>query len=120
LFKYQYCFVFSSDEDIDWGIHQMKTSVERNEPINNIFITIATFGDHTLHHLFPALDHSLIPLLKDTFEDTCKEFGLDLTPKSCTTIMHGQFKQLSRVTPNNPKNIDIGTKGTDVKLDNNI
>jgi len=103
-----FCFFFS-DEYIDWGIHQLKTSVERNEPINNIFVTIATFGDHTLHHLFPALDHSLIPLLQETFEDTCKEFGLDITPKSCTAIMHGQFKQLSRITPNDPKGINIGT-----------
>lgn len=95
----------------------MKTSAERKEPINNIFLTIATFGDHTLHHLFPALDHSLIPLLKDTYEDTCKEFSLDLTPKSFTTIMHGQFKQLVRVTPNSLKDKNIAI---DVKLDNNI
>jgi len=67
--------------------------------------------------LFPALDHSLIPLLKDTYEDTCKEFGLDLTPKSFTTIMHGQFKQLTRLTPNNPKKDKIET---DIKLDNNV
>ncbi|KAE9523809.1 hypothetical protein AGLY_015697 [Aphis glycines] len=108
---------YVNDECIDWGIHQTITSAERSEPINNIFLTIATFGDHTLHHLFPALDHSLIPLLKDTYEDTCKEFGLDLTPKSFTTIMHGQFKQLTRVTPNNLKKDKIET---DIKLDNNI
>lgn len=88
---------------MDWGLHQMDTSIERNEPINNLFITLATFSGHTLHHLFPVLDHSLIPLLQETYEDTCKEFGLDLTPKSFTSIIHGQFKQLVRVTPNNPK-----------------
>lgn len=81
----------------------MDTSVERNEPINNIFISLATFSDHTLHHLFPVLDHSIIPLLQETFENTCKEFGLDLTPKSVTSVIGGQFKQLVRVTPNNPK-----------------
>ncbi|XP_025420730.1 cytochrome b5-related protein-like [Sipha flava] len=90
-------------ENVDWGLHQIDTSVERSEPINNIFVSMATFGDHTLHHLFPALDHSLIPLLQDTFEDTCKEFGVDLTPKSFTTVLCGQFKQLVRDTPNNPK-----------------
>lgn len=84
----------------------MDTSIERDEPINNIFISLATFSDHTLHHLFPVLDHSLIPLLKETYEDTCKEFGLDLTPKSVTSIIRGQFKQLVRVTPNKPKRID--------------
>lgn len=95
--------LFCSGEYIDWGIHQFNTSVERNEPMDNIFLTLATFGDHTLHHLFPTLDHSLIPLLQDIFNETCKEFGLELTPKSFTTIILGQFKQLVRVTPNSPK-----------------
>lgn len=81
----------------------MNTTAERKEPINNIFVTLATFGDHTLHHLFPTLDHSLIPYLKEIFEDTCKEFGLDLTPTSSTALMRGQFEQLSRVTPNDGK-----------------
>lgn len=88
---------------MDWGLHQVYTSVERDEPINYIFLTMATFGDHTLHHLFPALDHSLIPLLQNIYEDTCKEFGLDLTPKSTVAIARGQFKQLVRLTPNDPK-----------------
>lgn len=88
---------------MDWGLHQMDTSIERNEPINNIFMSLATFSDHTLHHLFPVLDHSLIPLLQETYEDTCKEFGLDLTPKPFMSVVCGQFKQLVRVTPNNPK-----------------
>lgn len=85
----------------------MNTSVERDEPYNNIFLSLATFGDHTLHHLFPVLDHSIIPLLQETFEDTCKEFGLDLTPKSYTTIMKGQFKQLVRLIPNELKRNNV-------------
>lgn len=89
----------SSTERIDWGIHQMNTTAERKEPFDYIFVKISTFGDHTLHHLFPTLDQSVIPLLKDTYEDTCKEFGLDLTPVSCTSLMQGQFKQLSRIVP---------------------
>jgi len=102
--------LFFSDEYIDWGLHQIDSSVERNELKHNIFLILATFGDHTLHHLFPTLDHSLIPLLQDTFENTCKEFGLDLTPKPFTSIMHGQFKQLTRVIPNRPKRNNILSK----------
>lgn len=95
--------ILSRGERVDWGLHQMETSAERNEPIDNFFITMVTFGDHTLHHLFPALDHSLIPRLQDTFRYTCEEFGLDLTQKSFASIVRGQFKQLVRMTPNNPK-----------------
>lgn len=77
----------------------MNTCAQRNEPADIISLAIVTFGDHTLHHLFPTLDHSLIPLLQEIFEDTCKEFDLDLTPKSYTSIMCGQFKQLVRISP---------------------
>ncbi|XP_025425695.1 cytochrome b5-related protein-like isoform X2 [Sipha flava] len=94
---------YVSTERIDWGLHQMETSAERNELIDNFFITMVTFGDHTLHHLFPSLDHSVILNLQDTFKYTCEEFGLDLTQKPFTTIVRGQFKQLVRITPKNPK-----------------
>ncbi|KAE9535776.1 hypothetical protein AGLY_007677 [Aphis glycines] len=92
-----------SDKDIDWGLHQIDTSVERNEITDNVFVSLVTFSDHTLHHLFPALDHSLIPFLQDIFLNTCEEFGLDRTSKPFTSIIRGQFKQLVRLTPNNPK-----------------
>ncbi|VVC31441.1 Cytochrome b5-like heme/steroid binding domain,Fatty acid desaturase domain [Cinara cedri] len=91
---------FIDDQYIDWGIYQMNTSAERSEPFkNNIFFQLVTFGDHTLHHLFPSLDQSLIPLVQNIFEDTCKEFGMDVSQKSVMSIMHGQFKQLVRLTP---------------------
>lgn len=77
----------------------MNTCAQRNEPADIITLALVTFGDHTLHHLFPTLDHSLIPLLQEIFEDTCKEFHLDLTPKSYTSIMCGQFEQLVRISP---------------------
>jgi fatty acid desaturase len=98
-----YFITLFSTERIDWGLHQMETSAERNELIDNFFITMVTFGDHTLHHLFPSLDHSVILNLQDTFKYTCEEFGLDLTQKPFTTIVRGQFKQLVRITPKNPK-----------------
>jgi len=92
-----------SGKDIDWGIHQMDTSEERNEITDNIFVSMVTFSDHTLHHLFPSLDHSLIPFLQDTYLDTCEEFGLDRKSKPFSSIVRGQFKQLVRLTPNDPK-----------------
>lgn len=85
----------------------MNTCADRDEPADNLFLTLVTFGDHKLHHLFPTLDHSLIPLLQEIYEDTCKEFDLDLTLKSYTSVMCGQFKQLVRTTPNKPKNKNI-------------
>lgn len=93
----------SRGESIDWGLHQMNTCAERNEPADNLSLSLVTFGDHTLHHLFPTLDHSLLPPLQKIFEDTCKEFDLDLTPQSYTSVMCGQFKQLVRISPNNSK-----------------
>lgn len=77
----------------------MNSRKERSEPIKNVFVGLVTFGDHTLHHLFSSLDHSLMPLLQDVFEDTCKKHDMDMSPKPVLSIIRGQFQQLVRITP---------------------
>lgn len=92
---------FFSEEYVDWGLYQTDSCSERLE-FHNRFIALVTFGDHTLHHLFPALDQSLIPYLQNIYEETCKEFGIELVKKSYIEYIFGQFKQLVRLTPNKP------------------
>ncbi|XP_050534028.1 cytochrome b5-related protein-like isoform X2 [Daktulosphaira vitifoliae] len=90
-----------SEEYVDWGLYQTDSCSERLE-FDNIIVSLMTFGDHTLHHLFPALDHSLIPYLQDIYDETCKEFGIEIITKSYIEYIFGQFKQLVRLTPNKP------------------
>ena len=42
--------------DPDWGLHQLDTVRDLDKPFLPVVLT--TFGDHLLHHLFPAVDHS--------------------------------------------------------------
>ena len=42
--------------DSDWGLHQVDTVRDLEKPW--LPLVLITFGDHLLHHLFPAVDHS--------------------------------------------------------------
>lgn len=74
--------------------------MEREELKGNTLLALTNFGDHTLHHLFPTLDHGVLPELYDILFETLFEFEaeLQLYPWFFETIK-GQFKQLTRTKP---------------------
>lgn len=90
--------VHEGDEikDLDFGIYQISATVNRIEADHNLFTTLTYFGDHTIHHMFPSLDHSLLPQLYEVFIETCIEFQEDLRKCSMIEAMIAQFQQLSR------------------------
>jgi len=65
----------------------------------SLFLVLTHFGDHCLHHLFPTLDHAILPQLYPIFYQTCKEFETELA--ECNLLHHviGQFSQLARIEP---------------------
>lgn len=81
----------------DFGEFQLSTTVDRSEANANTFTSLALYGDQVLHHLFPTLDSSILPQLRETLKKTCKEFDIKLRPE--TTLLratYGQLKQLYR------------------------
>lgn len=90
--------VHDGDEfkSLDYGIYQLAATIDRVEAKSNIFMTLAFFGDHTLHHMFPSLDHSLLPQFKDIFLETCIEFQEELRECSVLEALVDQLRQLSR------------------------
>lgn len=84
-------------KSFDFGEFQLSTIVDRTEANKNTFRSMVYYGDQVLHHLFPTLDASILPHLRETLLKTCKEFDVDLHPE--TTMLKaafGQFKQLFR------------------------
>ncbi|KAF5293579.1 hypothetical protein FQA39_LY03064 [Lamprigera yunnana] len=63
-------------EEMDWGINQLDTVYDRKEFIGRHFLSLVTFGDHALHHLFPTLDHGYIIHLYPLLMETLKEFNI--------------------------------------------
>lgn len=98
---HNYTNVHEGDEfkSLDYGMYQLRCTVDRVEAKSNLFMTLTHFGDHMLHHLFPSLDHSLLPQLRETLVATCKDFEEELTECSMLDALIGQFKQLSRTNP---------------------
>lgn len=87
-------------EDRDWGLFQMDTIIDRGDIKGSEFMVLTHFGEHSLHHLFPTLDHSILPQLYPEFVQTLKEFRVEM--RECTHLDHiiGQSMQLLRTEPN--------------------
>lgn len=83
-------------EQLDFGIFQLGATVDRKEANSCLVMSLVSFGHHSFHHLFPALDHSLLPQLMDTFLETCKDFEVELQKFSYLDGVIAQYQQLSR------------------------
>lgn len=92
--------VHEGDEfkSLDYGIYQLAATIDRFEAKANLFVSLTHFGDHMLHHFFPSLDHSILPHLRETLIETCKDFESEFRECSMLHALVGQFKQLSRTT----------------------
>lgn len=83
--------------DIDFAVYQMAAVIDRSDTKGSQFLVLTSFGDHCLHHLFPTLDHGILPQLYPVFFDTCREF--ETVYREIPWLQHiiGQHKQLARV-----------------------
>jgi fatty acid desaturase len=86
-------------KSLDFGEFQIATTLNRKEANRNTFLSLSFFGDQVLHHLFPTLDGSILPQLRETLEKTCKEFDIKL-PKE-TTILKASFEQFKQLFRSN-------------------
>lgn len=91
--------VHEGDEfkSLDYGIYQLGATIDRIETNDHLAISLATFGNHTLHHLFPSLDHALLPQLRGVLLETCQEFEWELKKWTIFRALVEQFKQLGRI-----------------------
>lgn len=74
----------------------MNAVIDRNDIKGSQFLSLTLFGHHTLHHMFPTLDHGLFPQLTELFLDTCREFEIQLRELPMWPLVVGQFQQLQR------------------------
>ncbi|KAG8268917.1 heme binding [Homalodisca vitripennis] len=87
-------------EDRDWGLHTLDATRDRVEVMGSPNLVLVTYGDHSLHHLFPTIDHVHLSSLYPIMEQTCREFGYNFKLKTTWDLVTGQFRQLMRNEPN--------------------
>jgi len=81
----------------DWGLHQLDTV--RDIKKESLLLVMTTFGDHLLHHMFPAVDHSKLSQLYPALYQTCIEHGETYPFKSLPDMVKGCHKQMARQQP---------------------
>ncbi|KAH8279636.1 hypothetical protein KR018_011673 [Drosophila ironensis] len=88
-------------KDIDWGLYQLDTIIDRGDIKWSDFLVLTHFGEHALHHLFPTLDHGVLHKLYPELRETLKEFDEELREINHWGHIKGQTEQLLR-TKRNP------------------
>lgn len=86
---------------MDWGSLALDTVMEREIIQGKLIFTLTHFGDHCMHHLFPTIDHALLPDLEEIVIRTCKEFEVEFRQSRWWDLVVGQFEQLVRTEVNN-------------------
>jgi fatty acid desaturase len=79
------------NKTIDWGVFQLMAVGYRPDADNNLFLSSISFGNHALHHLFPAIDLALLPQLTPIFEKTCTDFGISHLSSSAEPKEHREW-----------------------------
>lgn len=72
----------------------------RGEVSGNLFLVMILFGDHTLHHLLPTVDHSKLPLVYPAFLETCQQFNIPFKFVSALEMVKGKYLQVANNKPN--------------------
>ncbi|XP_075220337.1 cytochrome b5-related protein-like [Lycorma delicatula] len=86
-------------KDHDWALNQMDAVRDKIEVAFQFPWAHITFGDHTLHHIFPTIDQDILPELYPILEKTCLEFDFELRFTTIWDLVKGQYLQLSRNKP---------------------
>ncbi|XP_072161439.1 cytochrome b5-related protein [Bemisia tabaci] len=86
--------------DRDWGLAQIDTTKDNQRLIGNHFFALIMFGDHTLHHLFPTVDHGVLKYLYPVFLRTCEKFNVKWETQSSFRLATAEFRALARNEPN--------------------
>ncbi|XP_075150024.1 cytochrome b5-related [Haematobia irritans] len=87
-------------EDRDWGLFQIDTIIDRRDLKKSQFLVLTHFGEHALHHLFPTLDHGILPQLCAVLYETLDEFKAELREYNHLEHIIGQHRQLLRTQSN--------------------
>ncbi|CAG7724967.1 unnamed protein product, partial [Allacma fusca] len=100
---YPACF-HDGDEtrpDPDFGLCQLDAVADRiGDEMDNTVFALATFGHHSIHHLFPTVCHSKLMHLHPLVKSTLEEFQEDMWELTKRQFFTATYRQVARNTPN--------------------
>ncbi|KAJ3332225.1 Cytochrome b5- protein, partial [Gonapodya sp. JEL0774] len=110
------------DPPTDFGLFQLEATADRADVYNNGLIpVITTFGDHTLHHLFPTVDHAYHAYLYKELAETCREFGVRFEFTNYRDMITGFYRSLWRTyRTEHPRRVGWDGKGYKGWVDPNM
>ncbi|KAI9019130.1 hypothetical protein DFJ74DRAFT_676117 [Hyaloraphidium curvatum] len=88
----------------DFGLLQLEATSDRVElyaPNHDLMLPfiLSTFGDHSMHHLFPTVDHAYHRHLYGDLAEVCNRFGIRFAFTSTWDEIVMFWRQISRIDP---------------------
>ena len=80
-------------------MHELQSVMDRPEVNDNYFKVLTLFGHHSLHHLFPTLDHAVLGHLYPVFLQHCEKFKANFRMLSQLELFLGQIKMTLKTEP---------------------
>ncbi|KAM3967180.1 cytochrome b5-related protein [Aphomia sociella] len=84
----------------DWGLHEVESVIDRTDINGSLFKVMTFFGDHTLHHLFPTLDHELLPYFYPALLENVEKFKVKFRLTTQFSLFMEQIKITLKREPN--------------------
>ncbi|KAI9005561.1 hypothetical protein DFJ74DRAFT_773841 [Hyaloraphidium curvatum] len=112
-------FIYRQDDayapPLDFGLYQLEATADRVEVYSSTSVlslpgVLVTLGDHTMHHLFPTIDHAYHRFLYADLARTCKEFGVRFEFTTLWDMIKGFYTSQSR-TELNSEPRRVGRRG---------
>jgi hypothetical protein len=64
-------------QSLDFGLFQLIAVGKKPTIDQSPALTVISFGQHVLHHLFPTVDHARLNELEGVLRQTCREFKVE-------------------------------------------
>ncbi|KPJ18938.1 Cytochrome b5-related protein [Papilio machaon] len=84
----------------DWGLHEVEAVMDRRDINTSFFRVMTFFGHHTLHHLFPTLDHAVLEYMYPVFLQHCEKYRAKFRVTTQFDMVVQQIKLTAKKTPN--------------------
>ena len=86
---------------MDYGLMQLAATSDCSglRSKDSLAMSITHFGDHLMHHMFPAVDHAVLRLLEPALLETLQQYRLPAITVPFWGAVWGKYRQMARITP---------------------
>lgn len=80
-------------------MHELEAVMDRSDINDSHFKVMTFFGHHSLHHLFPTVDHAVLEHLYPVFLEHCDKYRANFKVTTQLDLFIGQIRTTLKTRP---------------------